>query len=227
MPLVSRRFQLCSALPFQILESHLQALPWLLFAFPCKAIPHPFGALRLRWPRFQICSFRLLSQPRHSSAMPIWANRFSAAPSHIVSPRLDSVSGQIRFRPSISKPCPCDSNKAGLITSVAFRVRPMRIRSRQSLGSSTPPAPISTVLDLLYAHQLSSTQIHIWTFRLFSSPCFSNSSQIRSRPRRSCSPPVRATRIHCLSLRCESLLRSAVATLMMSGLFNALAGRRC
>lgn len=199
LPLVSWRLQLFSALPYQILESRLQALPWLLFAFPCRAIPHPFGSLRLRWPRFQICSFRLLSQPLRSSAMPIWANRFSAAPSHIVSPRLDSVSCQIRFRPSISKPCPCDSNKAGLITSVAFRVLSMRIRSRQSPGRSAPPAPISAVLDLLYAHQLSSTQIHIWTLRLFSSPCFSSSSQIRSRPRRSCSPPVRATRIHCLS----------------------------
>lgn len=125
LPLGSRRFQLCSALPFQILESHLQALPWLLFAFPCRAIPHLFGSLRLRWPRFQICSFRLLSQPLRSSAMPIWANRFSAPPSHIVSPQLDAISGQIRSCPSISKPCPFDSTKSGLITSVAFRVRSM------------------------------------------------------------------------------------------------------
>lgn len=123
LPLVSRRFRLCSALPYQILESRLQALPWLLVAFYGWAIPFLFGSLRLRWPRFQIGSFRLLSQPRHCSAMPIWANRFSAAPSHIVSPRFDTISSQIRSRPSISKPCPFDSTKSGLITSVAFRVR--------------------------------------------------------------------------------------------------------
>lgn len=213
LPLVSRRFRLCSALPYQILESRLQALPWLLVAFYGWAIPFLFRSLRLRWPRFQIGSFRLLSQLRHSSAMPIWANRFSAAPSHIVSPRLDAISGQIRSCPSISKPCPYDSNKAGLIASAAFRVRSMRIRSRQSPGSSAPPAPISAVLDLLYTNQLSSTQIRIWAHCRVSHRCLSASSQIRSSPRRCVSPPVRATRIHCLSERFGSQLRSAVATL--------------
>ena len=53
--------------------------------FHCMAVPHPFGSLRLRWPRFQFCSFRLLSQLLLISAMPIWANRFSAAPLRFVS----------------------------------------------------------------------------------------------------------------------------------------------
>lgn len=183
LPLVSRRFRLCSALPYQILESRLQALPWLLVAFYGWAIPFLFRSLRLRWPRFQICSFRLLSQLRHSSAMPIWANRFSAAPSHIVSPRLDAISGQIRSRPSISKPCPYDSNKAGLIASAAFRVRSMRIRSRQSPGSSAPPAPSSTVPVPFCTSPFPASPFPFLTGRFYTSPCFAISFLSSACPR--------------------------------------------
>ena len=187
LPLVSGRFRLCSALPYQILESHLQSLPWLLFAFLA-------GPFRIRSD--PCASAGLVSNSARSGSCP----SFSIAPP-CLSERIDSPQRHCASSLVSAELIRCHSTqiKAGLITSAAFRVLSMRIRSRQSPGSSAPPAPISAVLDLLYAHQLSSTQIHIWTLRLFSSPCFSNSSQIRSRHRRSCSPPVRATRIHCLS----------------------------
>ena len=194
MPLVSGRFRLCSALPSQFGWFQFQASPWLLFAF-------------LAGP------FRIRSDPCASAGLVSNSAHFGSCPSLAVSPPCSSlrvVSPQRRavaYRVSTVRchltaalvsaeliRCHSTQVKSGLITSVANRGC-----ARQIPVSSAPPAPISAVLDLLYAHQLSSTQIHIWTLRLFSSPCFSASSQIRSRPRRSCSPPVRATRIHCLS----------------------------
>lgn len=176
-------------------SAHFSSFPLPFSCLQCDASPFPFGALRLRWPRFQIGSFRLLSQLRHSSAMPIWANRFSAAPSHIVSPRFDalsdpnkaghvfSISGQFRTRPSISKPCPFASNQAGLIISASYRVRSMRSRSRQSLVNSAPPAPSSTVPVPFCTSSFPASPFPFLTGRFYTSPCFAISFLSSACPR--------------------------------------------
>ena len=133
MPLVSGRFRLCSALPYQILESHLQALPWLLFAFlagPFRIRSHPCASAGLvsNSARSGSCPSFSLSPPCHS-----W--RIGSQQRHCAS---SLVSAEL-IR------CHSTQVKSGLITSVAFRVLSMRIRSRQSPGSSAPPAPISAV----------------------------------------------------------------------------------
>lgn len=137
-------------------------------------MPCPFGSLRLRWPRFQFCSFRLLSQLRHSSGMPIWANRFSAAPSRYIS------------SPSRSNPLPFDANqiradhlrcKSGLRTS-----NPCQFSTAcadQCRACSLPFRSIrhSTVSSLLFVHPVEASQSH-------------RSSLVRQSDL-SCSPPFR------------------------------------
>lgn len=147
-------------------------------------MPFPFGSLRLRWPRFRFRSFRLLSQLRHSHAMPIWANRFSAAPSHILSSlsraiakpfhlgstRIDSTPSLLFSRlvaswqrgsvsPLLSseqvQANPCPFSSSQ-IRADHLRRESNRVCSRQSLVGSAPPAPISAVPDRCASLPLNS-----------------------------------------------------------------------
>lgn len=156
-------------------------------SLPCRAIPHPFASLRLRWPRFQFCSFRLLSQLLLISAMPIWANRFSAAPLRFVS----CLGG--------TNPLPFDANQS----------RADHLRCFSSPPDANPLTSKPWQFSAACADQCRSGSALCPSALFHTNPyldaslilvsCFSTSSQIRSRHCRSCSPPVRATRIHCLS----------------------------
>ena len=178
LPLVSGRFRLCSALPYQILESHLQSLPWLLFAF-------------LAGP------FRIRSDPCASAGLVSNSAHFGSCPSLAVSPPCSSlrvVSPQRRavaYRVSTVRchltaslvaaeliRCHSTQVKSGLITSVANRGC-----ARQSPVSSTPPAPISAVPVRFQSHQFHASPFHLY------------SSSILSKRRRAIAPRLCASRI--------------------------------
>lgn len=159
LPLVSGRFRLCSALPSQILESHLQSLPWLLFAF-------------LAGP------FRIRSDPCASARLGSVSARFGSCPSFAIAPPCLSgriVSPQRRRVTSLLRAdlirCHSTRIKSGLITSVANRGCAL-----QSPGSSTQPAPISTVPVRFPSAQFGTPPFHLY------------SSSILSRRRRAIAP---------------------------------------
>lgn len=112
--LVSGRFRLCSALPYQILESHLQALPWLLFAFlagPFRFASSPFRSLPCRfksWPSYAIPhpvrALRLAPPPCFSAALRFHSVLFSAFPWRITSYLRYTISVRILAPPLASFP---------------------------------------------------------------------------------------------------------------------------
>lgn len=223
MPLGSRRFQLCSALPFQILESHLQALPWLLFAFPCRTIPHPFGSLRLRWPRFQFCSFRLLSQLLLISAMPIWTNRFSAAPLRFVSclgrtnplpfDANQSRADHLRCFSSPPDANPLTSNPWQFSAACADQCRARSVRF-PSAQFGAPPFP-------RYSSPVLSRRIRAFSSRHKS--CRRGSFLFLSHPLRFFYTPVGSSAIRDFSVRRHSTRGLSVSLRGDSGLRTSLA----
>ena len=98
--------------------------------FPRCSIPHPFGSLRLRWPRFQICSFQLLAQLRRIPAVLFIACRVAAAPRR----RISCLHGSMPFH-CISclggtNPLPFDSTQIRAdhlrVISCPFDAKPWR-----------------------------------------------------------------------------------------------------
>ena len=94
LPLASWRFQLFSALPYQILESHLQALPWLLFAFlagPFRIRSHPCASAGLvsNSAHFGSC-------PSFSIAPPCLSGRIDSPQRRLISCLLGSIPYPVR-----------------------------------------------------------------------------------------------------------------------------------
>lgn len=181
MPLVSGRFRLCSALPSQILESHLQSLPWLLFAF-------------LAGP------FRIRSDPCASAGLVSNSARFSSCPSFAIAPPCLSgriVSPQRHCASSLVSAelirCHSTQVKSGLITSVANRGCALQIPV-----SSAPPAPISAVPVRFHPAQCGTSPFHLY------------SSSILSRRRRAFAPRFCTGRIPAAHRRGSSSRFQAV-----------------
>ena len=154
MPLASWRFQLFSALPYQILESHLQALPWLLFAFlagPFRIRSHPCASAGL-----VSNSVRSRSCPSFSIAPPCQSGRICSPQRHCAS---SPVSAEL-IR------CHSTQVKSGLITSVANRGC-----ARQIPVSSAPPAPISAVPVRFPSAQIGTPPFHLYSSSILSRRC--------------------------------------------------------
>lgn len=192
---------------------------------PCRAIPHPFGALRLRGPRFQICSFRLLSQPRRISAMPIKSNRFSSVAYRVSSARCHIASGYRDSRPFIAIPCPCFSyllcSGSTRIDSTPFLLFSRLFASRQRgsvsplclsrQGQSNPCQFDSTQIRADHLH--SKSGLRTSNPCQFSAAC-ADQCRTCSLPSRSMRHfavssllfvhPVEASQIHCFSAQSTS-----------------------
>lgn len=185
MPLVSGRFRLCSALPYQILESHLQALPWLLFAF-------------LAGP------FRIRSDPCASAGLVSKSARFGSCPSLAISPpcqsgRIDSPQRHCASSLVSAELIRCHSTqvKSGLITSVANRGC-----ARQIPVSSAPPAPISAVPVRFHPAQCGTSPFHLYSSSILSKRRRSIASRLKAHRRAHCSTLL----IRLVSSRCHHLV---------------------
>lgn len=222
--------------------------------FPCWAIPHPFGSLRLRWPRFQFCSFRLLSQLLLISAMPLLANRFSAAPlrfisclsrtnpspfdaSQIRADHLRCFSSPFDANPLTSKPWQFSAACADQCRACSLPFRSIRHSAVSSLlfvhpveasqihcfsAQSTSPR---SLLHLAYPSRfvsMPSSRLPSVSVRRHSTRGLSVSLRSDSGLRTSLAMPFTSVPFHCLALRYGTLLRSAVSTLCLSGLFHAV-----
>lgn len=217
--------------------------------FPCWAIPHPFGSLRLRWPRFQFCSFRLLSQLLLISAMPLLANRFSAAPLRFVSClggtnplpfdasqiRADHLRCKSGLR--TSNPCQFSAACADQCRACSLPFRSMRHFAVSSLlfvhpveasqihcfsAQSTSPR---SLLHLAYPSRfvsMPSSRLPSVSVRRHSTRGLSVSLRGDSGLRTSLAMPFTSVPFHCLALRYGTLQRSAVSTLCLSGLLHAV-----
>lgn len=95
---------------------------------PGVAIPHPFGSLRLRWPRFQFCSFRLLSQLRRIPAVLFITCRVAAAPRRRISCLHGSMPSHCISCLSRTNPLPFD----------ASQIRADHLRCKSGLRTSNP-----------------------------------------------------------------------------------------
>lgn len=185
MPLVSGRFRLCSALPYQILESHLQALPWLLFAFlagPFRIRSHPCASAGL-----VSNSVRSRSCPSFSIAPPCLSERIDSPHRHCAS---SLVSAEL-IR------CHSTQIKAGLITSVANRGC-----ARQSPVSSAPPAPISAVPVRFHPAQCGTSPFHLYSSSILSKRRRSIASRLKAHRRAHCPTLL----IRLVSSRCHHLV---------------------
>lgn len=175
LPLVSWRFRLCSALPSRFGGIRFDASPWLLIAFHTQP----------RLVRSDLCASAgrvsnsahfapVQSQPLLISAMPIWANRFSSAPSRYIS------------SPSRSNPLPFDANQ----------IRADHLRSKSGLRTSNPCQFSTACVDQCRACSLPFRSIRhsAVSSLLFVHPVEASQSHRSSLVRQSdlsCSPPFR------------------------------------
>ena len=223
MPLVSGRFRLCSALPYQILESHLQALPWLLFAFlagpfrfasspfrsllcrfkswPSYAIPHPVRALRLAPPPCLSAALRFRSVLFHGGSHRIYAIPFLFGSLRLRWPRFQFCSFRLLSQLLLISAMPLLANR--------FSAAPLRFIS--CLGG-TNPLPFD-------ASQIRADHLRCKSGLRTSNPCqFSAACADQCRacslPFRSIRHsavssllfvhPVEASQIHCFSAQSTS-----------------------
>lgn len=202
MPLVSGRFRLCSALPSQFGWFHFQASPWLLFAFLA-------GPFRIRSD--PCASAGLVSNSARSGSCPSFAVSPPCSSLRVVSPQRRAVAYRVstvrcHLTASLVSAelirCHSTQVKSGLITSVAFRVLSMRIRSRQSPGSSAPPAPISAVPVRFHPAQCCTSPFHLYSSSIMSRRRRSIASRLKAHRRAHCSTLL----IRLVSSRCHHLV---------------------
>jgi len=234
--------------------------------FHCMAVPHPFGSLRLRWPRFQFCSFRLLSQLRRIPAVLFITCRVAAAPRRRISCLHGSMPSHCISCLSGTNPLPFDANQSRADHLRCFSsppdANPLTSKpwpfsaacADQCRACSLPFRSIrhSAVSSLLFVHPVEALQIHCFSAqstsprsllhlaypsRFVSMPAsrlpsvsvrrhstrgLSASLRGDSGLRTSSSMRFKSFPFHCLALRYGTLLRSAVSTLCLSGLFHAV-----
>jgi len=235
LPLVSGRFRLCSALPYQILESHLQSLPWLLFAF-------------LAGP------FRIRSDPCASAGLVSNSARSGSCPSFSIPCRLRST--RIDATPSQLLAVLVAAGQRGSMSIRLEQIRSEHLRCFSCTCDSKPLTSKPWQFNAACADQYRTCSLPFRSIRHFavSSLLFvhpveasrSLCSSLLHRSDPSCAPPfrIKAGRDHSVAIpldcgqiiaypllllaeRFGSHLRSAVAMLYLSSLLHALAGRRC